>query len=92
VDIRTDADGGEVGYCQFDDETECEEWSFFRGECRQGEFSFSTQKANPASEHRVEQGGRLEIREHADGGQCSATLCRVGHLVLRLLARPGKEK
>ncbi len=69
VDIRTEAGGGEVGYCQFDDGTECEEWSFHRGECKQGEFSSSTQLANPASENCVALGGDLEFREHADGGQ-----------------------
>jgi putative hemolysin len=69
LDIRTETGGGEVGYCQFDDETECEEWSFYRGDCKQGEFSLSTQITNPASEYCVEQGGELEIKEHDDGGQ-----------------------
>ena len=31
--MRKDENGGEVGYCVFPDGTECEEWSFFRGEC-----------------------------------------------------------
>ena len=29
---------GDVGYCLFDDGTQCEEWAYFRGECRPGEF------------------------------------------------------
>ena len=29
---------GDVGYCLFPDGTQCEEWAFFRGECRPGEF------------------------------------------------------
>lgn len=33
VDIRTGADGGQVGYCVFSDGSECEEWNFLRGEC-----------------------------------------------------------
>lgn len=33
LDIRTAEDGGQTGYCVFDDGTECEEWAFFRGEC-----------------------------------------------------------
>jgi len=69
LDIRKDADGGEVGYCQFDDGTECEEWAFFRGSCSPGEFSKSTQLANPAAVHCTEQGGEYDIREHNDGGQ-----------------------
>jgi len=35
VEIRTEADG-QVGYCIFDDGTECEEWAYFRGECAPG--------------------------------------------------------
>jgi putative hemolysin len=69
LDIRTDADGGQVGYCQFDDGSECEEWAFFRGDCQPGEFPASTQLANPASVYCGEQGGTLEIREDDDGGQ-----------------------
>ncbi|MGI9553924.1 MAG: DUF333 domain-containing protein, partial [Thermodesulfobacteriota bacterium] len=29
---------GDVGYCLFNDGTQCEEWAYFRGECRPGEF------------------------------------------------------
>ena len=29
---------GDVGYCLFEDGTQCEEWAYFRGECRPGEF------------------------------------------------------
>ncbi|MDX9833250.1 MAG: DUF333 domain-containing protein, partial [Anaerolineae bacterium] len=36
LDIRTEA-GGEVGYCQFADGSECEEWAFMRGECQPGQ-------------------------------------------------------
>jgi putative hemolysin len=69
LDIRKDADGGEVGYCQFEDGSECDQWAFFRDDCRQGEFSSSTQLANPAAVYCIEQGGVHEIREHDDGGQ-----------------------
>lgn len=33
LEIRTDEDGNEVGYCIFPDGSECEEWAFYRGEC-----------------------------------------------------------
>ncbi len=69
LDIRKDADGGEVGYCQFDDGSECEEWAFFRRDCQKGEFPASTQLANPAAVYCSEQGAAYEIREHDDGGQ-----------------------
>ncbi|MEM4347078.1 MAG: DUF333 domain-containing protein [Candidatus Altiarchaeota archaeon] len=35
--IRKDQDGNEYGVCVFSDGTECEEWAFFRGECKQEE-------------------------------------------------------
>lgn len=36
LDIRTDASGGQVGYCIFPDKTECEEWALLRNECSGG--------------------------------------------------------
>ena len=69
LEIRTADDGSQGGYCIFDDGSECEEWSFFRGECQPGEFPPSQQLANPASVYCEEQGGTLEIRTADDGGQ-----------------------
>lgn len=37
-EIRTAADGSQYGVCKFLDKTECEEWSYFRGECKQGQY------------------------------------------------------
>lgn len=37
LEIRTDADGGQVGYCLFEDGSECEEWAYYRGECQPGQ-------------------------------------------------------
>ncbi len=47
VDIRTDANGGQVGYCKFPDGTECEEWALFRGECRPGGAPTSVPQTQP---------------------------------------------
>lgn len=33
LDLRTDVDGGQVGYCFLPDGQECEEWALLRGEC-----------------------------------------------------------
>jgi len=33
LEMRTDATGGQYGVCVFPDGDECEEWTFFRGEC-----------------------------------------------------------
>lgn len=70
LEIREDGSGGQVGYCLFEDGSECEEWDFFRGECQPGE-SLNTQPemANPASVFCEENGGTLEIRTDEAGGQ-----------------------
>jgi len=69
LDIRTD-DAGAVGYCIFDDGSECEEWALYHGEC----FPAAAQPAlpNPASVHCEEQGGTLDIRTDDAGaiGYC----------------------
>ncbi len=36
LEIRKRPDGGEVGFCVFQDGSECEEWALFRGECKPG--------------------------------------------------------
>jgi putative hemolysin len=33
LEIRTDETGGQYGVCIFSDNSECEEWAYFRGEC-----------------------------------------------------------
>ena len=34
LEIRADGSGGQVGFCVFEDGSECDEWAFFRGECQ----------------------------------------------------------
>ncbi|HSB91192.1 MAG TPA: DUF333 domain-containing protein [Anaerolineales bacterium] len=36
LEIRTDASGGQAGFCLLTDGSECEEWAYFRGECSPG--------------------------------------------------------
>jgi putative hemolysin len=36
LEIRTGEDGGQTGFCKFFDGSECEEWKYFRGECKPG--------------------------------------------------------
>ncbi len=38
LEIRKDENGGEYGVCIFESGRECEEWAFFRGECRKEEI------------------------------------------------------
>ena len=37
LEIRTGEDGGQDGFCVFEDGSECEQWAFFRGECKPGQ-------------------------------------------------------
>jgi hypothetical protein len=37
LDLRTGPGGGVMGVCVFPDGSECEEWAYFRSECRPGE-------------------------------------------------------
>jgi putative hemolysin len=72
VEIRSEA-GGEVGYCLFPDGSECEEWAFYRGECKPGtEFKSPIGLPNPASVFCEEGGYKLEMRQEAGGtvGYC----------------------
>ena len=36
LEIRTAADGSQAGFCIFADGTECDEWAYYRGECKPG--------------------------------------------------------
>jgi putative hemolysin len=69
LEIRQYADGGEYGMCVFSDGSECEEWAYFRGECAPGQPKSEANMPNPASANCVDQGGTLEIRQDADGGE-----------------------
>jgi len=74
VDIRTGADGGQAGICVFPDGSECDEWAYFRDECAPGGASQPVESEsmgmpNPASVFCEEQGGTVDIRTGADGGQ-----------------------
>ncbi len=37
LDLRQEATGGVAGICVFSDGSECDEWAFYRGECKSGE-------------------------------------------------------
>jgi putative hemolysin len=41
-EIRKDEAGNEFGVCVFPDNSECDEWAFFRGECQPGQNPAST--------------------------------------------------
>jgi hypothetical protein len=67
LDIRDETDG-QVGYCVFPDNSECEEWAYFRGECAPGGGD-KAGMPNPASQYCIEQGGQLMMKTRGDGGE-----------------------
>ncbi|MBE0698675.1 MAG: DUF333 domain-containing protein [Anaerolineaceae bacterium] len=36
--MRQDKSGGTVGICVFKDTSACDEWAYFRGECKPGDI------------------------------------------------------
>lgn len=52
VQIRTGADGGQVGICIFADGSECDEWAYFRGECAPGDSKASESNLDREASYR----------------------------------------
>lgn len=76
LETRTAQDGSQYGVCMFDDDSECEEWAYYRDECKPGDLDVAPAPtaapagiANPASTYCVEKGGTSEIRTAEDGSQ-----------------------
>jgi len=77
LDLRQDQSGGVTGVCVFPDGSECDEWAYFRNECKPGDSlgelaltsSPELEMPNPASEYCEQQGYKLEIVTAADGSQ-----------------------
>ena len=76
LEMRTAQDGSQYGVCMFKDDTECEEWAYYRGECKPGDLDVAPAPsatpagiANPASTYCVEKGGTSQIRTAEDGSQ-----------------------
>ncbi len=77
LDLRQDAAGGVSGVCVFPDESECEEWAYFRGECKRGNSQVSpiptrspeSNLPNPAAAYCEQQGNQLKIVTTDDGSQ-----------------------
>ncbi len=36
LEMRLDSQGGTAGFCKFSDGSECDEWAYFRGQCKPG--------------------------------------------------------
>ena len=70
LEIRNAEDDSQAGVCVFPDGSECDEWAFYRGECKPGDsLNMGATMPNPASVFCEENGGNLEIRTAEDGSQ-----------------------
>ncbi len=76
LEIRTAQDGSQYGVCKFKDNSECEEWAYYRNECKPGDMDIAPAPiatpagiVNPASAYCAEKGGTSEIRTANDGNQ-----------------------
>jgi putative hemolysin len=77
LELRQDVAGGVMGVCVFPDGSECEEWAYFRGECKPGNSLISpiptpspeSKLPNPASAFCEQHGNQLAIVTAADGSQ-----------------------
>jgi putative hemolysin len=75
VEMRQDAAGGQYGVCVFPDQSECDEWAYYRGDCKPGDSlqpasptpAGAAQMANPASAYCEKNGGSVEFQQDAGG-------------------------
>ena len=64
LQIRTGPDGGQLGVCIFADGSECEEWAYFRSECKPGDsLPAESDSARPADAAPLS----LQVLEPVDG-------------------------
>ncbi len=77
LNLTQDASGGVSGMCIFPDGSACDEWAYFRGECKPGDSLAKSELTpapqpsmpNPASAFCEQQGYQLKIVTAVDGSQ-----------------------
>lgn len=69
VKLRTDETGAVAGVCILPDGSKCDEWEYYRGDCRPGEASTGGAVGLPnlASVFCEENGGNIELRTDETG-------------------------
>jgi putative hemolysin len=71
LEIRSAADGSQTGACIFADESECEEWAYFRGECQPGSAQATPDSMTAAAPI------TLQVLLPEDGSQVDIPQCQV---------------
>lgn len=77
LEIRTSADGAQTGICIFPDNTECEEWAYFRGECQPGVAPAGTSAVPPIGEMSSPIPIALQVLLPEEGSQTTIEQCQV---------------
>lgn len=81
LEMRQDASGGTAGICIFPDGSECDEWAYFRGECKPGEQPaqpVSTQAVSPTLAAAKATGGQIVFYSNAGDGYDNVYLLEIG--------------
>ncbi len=72
VEMRTNADGSQIGICLFSDGSECVATALLKGECVP--VSQLASMPNPSSVYCTQQGYNLELRTAGDGSQAGVCI------------------
>ncbi len=49
LELKQDSAGGAAGMCVFRDGSRCDEWAYFRGECKPGEKAIASEATSPSA-------------------------------------------
>lgn len=74
LELRQDETGGVAGTCIFPDGSECDEWAYFRGECKPGDSLVMPNLVPTISAG----GGQLVFYSNRDGGYDSVYVLEIG--------------
>jgi Tol biopolymer transport system component/putative hemolysin len=81
LDMRQDSTGGTAGICVFPDSSECDEWAYFRGECKPGEQPAQpapSQTASPTRPAAEGTGEEIVFQSNRGDGYNNAYLLELG--------------
>jgi Tol biopolymer transport system component/putative hemolysin len=81
LEMRQDVTGGTAGICVFPDGSECDEWAYFRGECKPGEQPAQpapSQTASPTRPATEGTGGEIVFQSNRGDGYNNVYLLKIG--------------
>jgi Tol biopolymer transport system component/putative hemolysin len=81
LEMRQDASGGTAGICVFPDGSECDEWAYYRGECKPGEQPAQTASngsPSPTRQGMESSGGQIVFYSNPGNGYNNIYLLAIG--------------